>query len=135
MWRRRAKRGSRYGTARIAVRRPPTGFHDILFGVSEVLLYGPCRTPAPVIAHALLQRLATALLAHPPPDWPPVALANGPAAHGLHAWSTPGISELRHEVLLKIMRIIEEHGAKIAFPTRTLHVVPPLPPLGGGRGV
>ena len=24
--------------------------------------------------------------------------------------------ELRHEVLLKIMRIIEDHGAKIAFP-------------------
>lgn len=43
--------------------------------------------------------------------------------------------DLRHEVLLKIMRIIEEHGATIAFPTRTLHVVPPLPPLGGGRGV
>jgi MscS family membrane protein len=33
--------------------------------------------------------------------------------------------ELRHEVLLKIMRIIEDHGAKIAFPTRTLHMVPP----------
>jgi MscS family membrane protein len=31
--------------------------------------------------------------------------------------------ELRHEVLLQVMRIIEQHGAKIAFPTHTVHLV------------
>jgi MscS family membrane protein len=31
--------------------------------------------------------------------------------------------ELRHEVLLELMRIVEQHGAQIAFPTRTVHLV------------
>ena len=35
--------------------------------------------------------------------------------------------ELRHEVLLQVMRIIEQHGAKIAFPTHTVHLVGPRP--------
>jgi MscS family membrane protein len=30
--------------------------------------------------------------------------------------------EIKHEILLKIAEIIEEHGAEIAFPTRTLHL-------------
>lgn len=33
--------------------------------------------------------------------------------------------ELRHEVLLQLMRIIESQGAQIAFPTRTVHLVGP----------
>ena len=31
--------------------------------------------------------------------------------------------ELRHDVLLQTMRIIEQHGARIAFPTRTVHLL------------
>ena len=30
--------------------------------------------------------------------------------------------EVKHEILLKVYGIIEEHGAEVAFPTRTLHV-------------
>lgn len=30
--------------------------------------------------------------------------------------------EIKHEILLKIAEIIDNHGAEIAFPTRTLHV-------------
>jgi MscS family membrane protein len=36
--------------------------------------------------------------------------------------------ELRHDVLLQVMRIIEQHGAKLAFPTRTIHLLQSLPP-------
>ena len=31
--------------------------------------------------------------------------------------------ELRHSVMLDLMRILEAHGAEIAFPTRTVHVI------------
>lgn len=31
--------------------------------------------------------------------------------------------EIRHGVMLQVIRIIEQHGARIAFPTRTLHLV------------
>ena len=33
--------------------------------------------------------------------------------------------ELRHDVLIDVMRILEAHGAQVAFPTRTLHIVGP----------
>jgi MscS family membrane protein len=33
--------------------------------------------------------------------------------------------EIRHNILLDVMRIVEAQGAKVAFPTRTLHMVPP----------
>lgn len=32
--------------------------------------------------------------------------------------------EIRHGVLLQVIRIVEQHGARIAFPTRTVHLVP-----------
>jgi MscS family membrane protein len=35
--------------------------------------------------------------------------------------------EVKQDVLLKISRVIEERGAEIAFPTRTLHMVPAQP--------
>ncbi len=34
--------------------------------------------------------------------------------------------EIKQDVLLKVMEIIERHGADIAFPTRTLHVADPV---------
>lgn len=37
--------------------------------------------------------------------------------------------EIRHNILLDVMRIIEAQGAKVAYPTRTLHMAqPPGPP-------
>lgn len=33
---------------------------------------------------------------------------------------------VKHEILLTIAQIIEDHGAEIAFPTRTLHVADPI---------
>lgn len=30
--------------------------------------------------------------------------------------------EIKHELLMQIYAIIEEHGAEVAFPTRTLHL-------------
>ena len=30
--------------------------------------------------------------------------------------------EIKQDVLLKILRIVEQHGAQVAFPTSTLHV-------------
>jgi len=39
---------------------------------------------------------------------------------------------IKHEILLRIEAIIAEHGAEIAFPTRTLHVVDDAAPKAGG---
>ena len=36
--------------------------------------------------------------------------------------------EVKQDVLLKISEIIEQHGASIAFPTRTLHIQEGPPP-------
>jgi hypothetical protein len=106
------------GCARIAVRRAPAGYHDAVFGVSDLLLFGPCPYPAPLIGHALLQRLAAALLAYRPPDWPPVQLPTGPAALGLHMWLTPGLSELRLELLHDaLLDTLPRHGYRAADPT------------------
>ena len=39
--------------------------------------------------------------------------------------------EVRHAILLDLMRIVRSHGAEVAFPTRTLHLSQaPLPPKG-----
>ncbi|RMF81185.1 MAG: mechanosensitive ion channel family protein [Nitrospirae bacterium] len=35
---------------------------------------------------------------------------------------------IKEEILLKIAAIVADHGAEIAFPTRTVHLEPPLPP-------
>ncbi len=45
--------------------------------------------------------------------------------------------EIKQDIMLRIMQIIDEHGAEIAFPTRTLHMQPaaepePLPEPGQG---
>ncbi len=106
------------GCARIAIRRAPTGYHDAVFGVSELLLFAPCPYPAPLVAHALLQRLAAALLAYRPPDWPPVQLPTGPSSLGLHLWLTPGLSELRLELLHDaLLDTLPRHGYRAADPT------------------
>ncbi len=106
------------GCARIAVRRAPAGYHDAIFGVSELLLFAPCPYPAPLIAHALLQRLAAALLAYRPPDWPSVQLPTGPSVLGLHMWLTPGLSELRLELLHDaLLDTLPRHGYRAADPT------------------
>ncbi|MGC9457102.1 MAG: mechanosensitive ion channel family protein [Halothiobacillaceae bacterium] len=39
--------------------------------------------------------------------------------------------EIKQDVLLKIARIIEDHGAEIAFPTRTLHIEASEPQAAG----
>lgn len=106
------------GCARIAVRRAPAGYYDAVFGVSELLLFGPCPYPAPLVGHALLQRLAAALLAYRPPEWPAVQLPTGPAALGLHMWLTPGLSELRLELLHDaLLDTLPRHGYRAADPT------------------
>ncbi|HNN91147.1 MAG TPA: hypothetical protein PKI03_02715 [Pseudomonadota bacterium] len=112
------ERESVTGCARIAIRRAPTGYHDAVFGVSELLLFAPCPYPAPLVAHALLQRLAAALLAYRPPDWPPVQLPTGPSSLGLHLWLTPGLSELRLELLHDaLLDTLPRHGYRAADPT------------------
>ena len=106
------------GCARVALRRPPSGYHDIVLGVSELLLFGPCAVPAPLLAHALLQRLATALLAYRPPDLPVVGLPTGPASHGLQLWLTPGLTELRLELLHdSLLDTLPRNGYRAADPT------------------
>lgn len=40
--------------------------------------------------------------------------------------------EVKQDVLLKISEIIEEHGAEVAFPTRTLHLAGNAEPESGG---
>lgn len=106
------------GCARVALRRPPAGYHDLVLGVSELLLFGPCTVPAPLLAHALLQRLAAALLAYRPPDWPAVPLPTAPVTHGLQLCVTPGLSELRLELLHDaLLDTLPRHGYRAADPT------------------
>ena len=68
-----AEQESVTGCARIAIRRAPTGYHDAVFGVSELLLFALARIRRRLLRMPSLQRrLAAALLAYRPPDWPPV---------------------------------------------------------------
>lgn len=41
---------------------------------------------------------------------------------------------VKQDVLLKVIQIVEQHGAECAFPTTTLHVASMPPPPGGERG-
>lgn len=106
------------GCARVSLRRPPSGFHDLVLGVSELLLFGPCPIPAPLVAHALLQRIGAALLAYRPPELPTVNLPTGPLTHGLQLWLTPALSELRLELLHDaLLDTLPRHGYRAADPT------------------
>lgn len=106
------------GYARIALRRPPAGYHDLVLGVSELLLFGPCTVPAPLLSHALLQRVAVALMAYRPAEALSVPLPTGPIAHGLQLGQTPGLSELRLDLLHDaLLDTLPRHGYRVADPT------------------
>ena len=36
--------------------------------------------------------------------------------------------DIKEQVLLKVLEIIDKHGAEIAFPTQTVHIEPGPPP-------
>ena len=38
---------------------------------------------------------------------------------------------IKENVMLEIIRIVESHGAEFAFPTQTLHLAEPEPPING----
>ena len=39
--------------------------------------------------------------------------------------------EIKEDIMLRIASIVAEHGAEMAFPTRTVHVEPALEPSDG----
>ena len=123
------ERGPLWGTARIAARRPPPGATDIVFGISEVRLYGRSRLSAPLVGHLLLQTLGAALVACPFEEPVPVTLGSGISPIGLHLVSTPALSELRVELLHDtILDVLPRAGYRAADPaTAPLCELQPLP--------
>jgi hypothetical protein len=106
-----------WGTARVSARRPPSGFNDIVFGISDVRLYGSSRLAAPLLGHALLQVLGAALISCMPAQLPAVTLTSGLASLGLHFLSTPALSELRIELLLDaLLDVLPRAGYRAADP-------------------
>lgn len=110
--------GPLWGTARVAARRPPAGTYDLILGISEVRQYGRSRLAAPLVGHALLQALGTALLSYPPGELPAVTLNSGAPPLGLHLLGTPALSELRMELLHDaLLEILPRAGYRAADPT------------------
>lgn len=110
--------GPLWGTARVAARRPPAGTYDLILGISEVRQYGRSRLAAPLVGHALLQALGTALVSYPPSELPAVTLHSGAPPLGLHLLSTPALSELRLELLHDaLLEILPRAGYRAADPT------------------
>jgi MscS family membrane protein len=97
---------------------------------------------------AIVQSVKTMLLAHPEIDTTQTMIVNfnAFAASSLDFFiytftkTTNWVfyHEVKQDVLLKVMAIIEQHGAEIAFPTSTIHLaegVPPLEPLPLGAAI
>lgn len=88
-----------FGAAQIACRTGGSGFHDLVLSVTDVYVFGPVTLAAPLVGHAVLQRLAQALTTQGGMDLPEPGLGNGPSPPGLHVATTPSLSELRLELL------------------------------------
>lgn len=111
------ERGPLWGTARISARRPPPGANDIVFGMSEVRLYGQSPLSAPLLGHKLLQILGAALLTSTPGELPGVSLASGISPLGLHLLTTPALSELRVELIHDaLLDMLPRSGYRVAEP-------------------